>query len=357
MFSFLIYISTPFLNNFYAVRDNAFWNHEVKSHNQLEEMGNFFLAPSRYLFGGKTVLLSDKRNEIVLTQSFEYQTLPMLKTLLSTQTLAFSWIVGGGLKAISYLSPETQANHLSLRSYLDDLYIASNESIYKEAALPALFSNQIGSCEGREKVHEMNQRQKVEFEALKKIAALLDTHHIAWWVDRGTALGAYRHAGMIPWDHDIDISILQKDHDNVMRILKQLDTEKYKIQDWSSYNKPKSYMRLYIVETKSYIDIYNYAIDESRHELSYIFSLSDSKIMPQKWKKREFAVTSPLKYETIFPLKQLSFDGLTVKVPSDLKTFLQSKYGENLEPSRVWNPRTKKYERIKVHPYWKQSHI
>lgn len=60
---------------------------------------------------------------------------------------------------------------------------------------------------------------------------ILRAHNISYWLDFGTLLGAVRHSGFIPWDDDIDISVLQTDYKKVREILMKELPEQFVFQD------------------------------------------------------------------------------------------------------------------------------
>jgi hypothetical protein len=106
-----------------------------------------------------------------------------------------------------------------------------------------------------------------------------------------------------------------------------------------------------VKETHNFIDIYHYKINEEEGTVGYLYTYIDSPF-PYEWKKSELKCTTPLPLKAVFPLKKATFDNLTVWAPHDVVTFLQSKYGENLDPTMVWNAEEKRYDKVEDHPYY-----
>jgi len=68
-------------------------------------------------------------------------------------------------------------------------------------------------------MRRMTDNHRILLDAYKDIAAILDRHQITYYAAFGTAIGAVRHSGIIPWDDDLDIAILCKDLDKVNRVM------------------------------------------------------------------------------------------------------------------------------------------
>ena len=64
----------------------------------------------------------------------------------------------------------------------------------------------------------LKQLHEAELEILDAIAAVCERHGITWYLVAGTALGAARHGGFIPWDDDIDIGMMREGYELFLKV-------------------------------------------------------------------------------------------------------------------------------------------
>ena len=66
--------------------------------------------------------------------------------------------------------------------------------------------------------------QEIQLQILAYIDRVCTEHHLTYFLDAGTLLGAVRHKGFIPWDDDIDLLMPRKDYEKLFQILKDDET-------------------------------------------------------------------------------------------------------------------------------------
>lgn len=62
----------------------------------------------------------------------------------------------------------------------------------------------------------MNRLQQVEFEILKKFVEICDTLDLKYFLVCGSALGAAKYGGFIPWDDDVDVALPRPDYERFL---------------------------------------------------------------------------------------------------------------------------------------------
>ncbi len=65
---------------------------------------------------------------------------------------------------------------------------------------------------------KMKKVWNIELEILEEIDDICKRHNLRYFADFGTLLGGVRHKGFIPWDTDIDISMMRDDYETFSKI-------------------------------------------------------------------------------------------------------------------------------------------
>jgi phosphorylcholine metabolism protein LicD len=378
------YYGMPTVLWYFAFKENAFFNSVHADAMGLEAAGNLFLTPYHYLFSGKKFTPVDREilKDAYLFPREDLLGVEWLKTALAIVALPFSMLIGGALKTISFAFPDARKHHYEILAdakrpmrpaSTDNKVLLSYEKVDRAAVRMVRPSHKISAKQRRElaplfqhvpdaqqkEIATLSKNMSRDILALKDLGALLDAHDIPWWVDCGTLLGVFRHEGMIPWDHDIDVAILQEYHDYVLKLARDpAFAKKYTIMDWSPADQPKTLLKLYVKQTRSLIDIYHYQIQkngDSEDTVTYLSPYYSKWYMPHSLKIREEFCQISQPFSILFPLKTASFDGVQVHVPNQYETHLKNIYQGELSPSKIWDAKRHQYVQVAGHPYWKKS--
>ena len=76
------------------------------------------------------------------------------------------------------------------------------------------------------KNNELKQVQKIEKNILDEVVKICEEENIMYFLLGGTALGAKRHGGFIPWDDDLDIGMVRNDYERFLSVAND------KLPDW-----------------------------------------------------------------------------------------------------------------------------
>ena len=82
----------------------------------------------------------------------------------------------------------------------------------------------------------LRKLQLCELEILKDFINICKEHNLTYFGFAGTAIGAIRHGGFIPWDDDIDVGILRKDYNTLKEIIKKDYSDKYTFVDAEEFD-------------------------------------------------------------------------------------------------------------------------
>lgn len=201
----------------------------------------------------------------------------------------------------------------------------------------------------------LRQCQTAGAEMLRIVCRTLEDNNLTYWLDYGTLLGAVRHKGYIPWDDDLDIAMPRKEYDKACEILPE-ELNKYGIEVASANDarigiciwKAGLIMDIFPMDNVEENSVSNY--DELRDKTieyrKYYVKNKKNSISQLREKKEQmigcYSDTNQLWYhnpefcpdrtvyanDTIFPLKELPFEGYMFKIPNDYDKYLTETYGD-----------------------------
>lgn len=124
-------------------------------------------------------------------------------------------------------------------------------------------------------------------ETLSFMISLLEKNNIKWYAAYGTAIGAVRHKGIIPWDDDIDICMPRDDYNKFLALSAELKDTKYRIIKIGDDNYWLPFAKIFdasttILERKEYpcvfgvyIDVFPYDSINDTTILNYLAAYND----------------------------------------------------------------------------------
>ncbi len=142
--------------------------------------------------------------------------------------------------------------------------------------------------------------QKKILETMKFVDRLCREHGIVYYIMGGTALGAVRHGGFIPWDDDLDIFMTPDQYKKFKAVFEKAESDKFVLQEWRTDKKYLEYAKVRMNGT-TFIEE-NFKDREDMHHGIYVDIMILHKVPENKFIQKIVYYES--KFVTLYGLSQ-----------------------------------------------------
>jgi phosphorylcholine metabolism protein LicD len=150
---------------------------------------------------------------------------------------------------------------------------------------------------------------------------MFEKYDIPYWLNGGTALGAVRHGGLIPWDDDLDIAVMLDDRKKILALEPKLNKCGYSIIRFF-FGFKIFYTKIKPEHGRNYsfpnLDIFLWKYYPKEEVFSHAYK-----------KPKEIWPKDVLYPDEIFPLRRYKFGPLQVLGASKYENALSRFYGKN----------------------------
>lgn len=210
---------------------------------------------------------------------------------------------------------------------------------------------------------ELQQLQKCLLALMAIFHKVCEKHKLRYWISYGTVLGAVRHGGFIPWDDDVDVSMLREDYDKLEGLVKselasygiEFENDHYFVTTHISYKRNQTgvFMDVFPIYECQVKDDYssskeivrkvaskqrafyrnlrnqNDKIKIDNHRNMLFSRLEQGKNTLLLHTPEDNGQGSVYEKSDVFPLKKMCFEGMDLWAPNNPNEYLEKIYGRS----------------------------
>lgn len=154
----------------------------------------------------------------------------------------------------------------------------------------------------------INDVQKKILEIIKYMDKICRDNNIVYYIMGGTALGAVRHGGFIPWDDDLDIFMTIDQYEKFKTFFCKNNSSKYVLQEWRTTLSYLEYSKVRMNGTTFIEDAYMY--EKNMHHGIYVDIMILHKVPDNKAIQAIVYIES--KFVTLYALSQRNWKPKTI---------------------------------------------